>query len=120
MTSVFHIEKIGKGLDESLRAEFQKQLPNRFVLVTNKNEADAVVIGSGQQKSDAGSVITGKYLGLHGTANGAISIVDKSGTVLWAAEAGDRTLIFGGLKRGGTHEVASRLVQELKKFLDSD
>ncbi len=114
-----YIDKMKSNLEQYLRAEFTKQLPGRFVLVMNKDEADALLVGTGEQKTDAGSVITGRYLGLHDTATGAVSIVDKAGTVLWAAQAGDRSLL-GPLKRGGAREVANRLVQELKKSLEAE
>jgi hypothetical protein len=113
-----YIEKMKNNLDQYLRAEFSKQLPERFLLVLNQDEADALLVGTGERKTGTGAVITGRYLGLHDTATGAVSIVDKAGTVLWASEAGDRSLLLGPLKRGGAREVASRLVQDLKKALE--
>lgn len=115
-----YIEKMGGNLGEYLRVEISKQLPGRFQIVLNKEEAEAVLVGTGEQTKDAGSVLTGGYLGLHDTATGAVSIVNNSGTVLWSSSAGDRTLLFGPLTRGGTREVASRLVQNLKKSLQSE
>jgi hypothetical protein len=114
-----YIDKMKNNLEQYLRAEFSRQLPGRFLLVLNKDEADALMVGKSEQKTDTGSVITGHYLGLHDTATGAVSIVDKAGTVLWASEAGDRSL-WGPLKRGGPSEVASRLVQDLKKSLETE
>lgn len=114
-----YVEKMKSNLDQYLRAELTKQLPGRFLLVLNKDEADALLVGAGEQKSGAGAAITGRYLGLHDTASGAVSMVDKTGTVLWASEAGDRTLLLGPFKRGGAREVASRLIQDLKKTLES-
>jgi len=55
---------------------------------------------------------------LHDTATGAVSIVDKAGTVLWASEAGDRSLLLGPIKRGGPRKVADRLVHNLKKSME--
>jgi hypothetical protein len=55
---------------------------------------------------------------LHDVATGAISIVDKAGTVLWAGEAGDRSLLLGPVKRGGARKVADRLVHSLKKAME--
>jgi hypothetical protein len=114
-----YIDKMKNNLDQYLSAEVSKQLPQRFVLVLNKDEADAFLVGTGEQQSGAGAAITGRYLGLHDTATGAISMVDKAGTVLWASEAGDRSLLVGPLKRGGAREVAKRLVQNLKKSLEN-
>jgi hypothetical protein len=46
--------------------------------------------------------------------------LDKEGkTLLWSDEAGDRSLWFGALKRGGQRKVADRLVSKLKKALES-
>ncbi len=112
-----YIDKMKNKLEEYLRVEFTRQLPGRFTLVLNKEDADALMVGTGEQKKDTGSTLTGGYLGLKDTATGAVAIVDKAGTVLWASEAGDRTFLLGPLKRGGTREVASRLVQDLKKTL---
>jgi hypothetical protein len=112
------IEKMENNLDEYLRAEFSKQMPGRFVIVLNTEEADALMVGSSEQKTGTGAVVTGRYLGLHDVATGAISIIDKSGTVLWAGEAGDRSLLLGPIKRGGARKVADRLVHSLKKALE--
>lgn len=113
-----YVDNMNNKLDEYLRAEITRQLPGRFTLVSTKDDADAHLIGSGEEQTGAGAAM-GRTLGLSDTAKGAVSIVDKVGTVLWASEAGDRTLLFGALKRGGAREVATRLVQDLKKTLDA-
>ena len=112
------IEKMENNLDEYLRAEFSKQIPRRFVIVLHQEEADAFMVGSSEQKKGTGAAVTGRYLGLHDTATGTVSIVDKAGTVLWASEAGDRSLLLGPIKRGGPRKVADRLVHNLKKALE--
>ncbi|HSB16064.1 MAG TPA: hypothetical protein VLE22_16530 [Bryobacteraceae bacterium] len=57
----------------------------------------------------------GRWLGLHDIASGAVSLADKGGTVvLWSSEAGDRSIWWGALKRGGPRKVADRLVHNLK------
>jgi hypothetical protein len=114
------IDKMNDNLDGFLRVEIAKQLTGRFQIVMDKEKADALLVGTGQQSKDVGSVLTGGYLGLHDTATGAVSIVNQAGIVLWSAEAGDRTFLFGPLTRGGTSEVASRLVQNLKKSLQTN
>ncbi len=113
------IEEMSNNLDEYLRAEFSKQMPRRFVIVLNRDEADALMVGSSEQKTGTGNVITGRYLGLHDVATGAVSIIDKAGTVLWASEAGDRSVLLGPIKRGGARKVADRLVSHLKKALEN-
>jgi hypothetical protein len=115
-----YVDKMGGNLDEYLRVEIGKQLSWRFQIVLNKDIADALIIGTGEQTKDVGSVLTGGYLGLHDTATGAVSMVNKQGIVLWSSSAGDRTLLLGPLTRGGTPEVASRLVQNLKKAVQSE
>jgi len=41
----------------------------------------------------------------------------KERTLVWAGEAGDRSLLWGSLKRGGQRKVADRIVRQLKKDL---
>lgn len=113
-----YVEQMNNNLDEYLRAEISRQLSERFQVVMTKESADALLVGTGEQTKDIGSVLTGGYLGLHDRASGAVSMVDQSGTVLWSSEAGDRTLLFGPLTRGGPREVASRLVQNLRRFVE--
>jgi len=51
-------------------------------------------------------------------ATGTVSLLDKEGKVpLWSDEAGDRSLLFGALKRGGQRKVADRLLGKLKKAM---
>jgi hypothetical protein len=38
---------------------------------------------------------------------------------MWASEAGDRSLMWGALARGGQRKVADRLVNNLKKALSA-
>jgi len=44
-----------------------------------------------------------------------MSVKDKA--VVWAGEAGDRSLWFSYLKRNGEHKVADRLVSDMKHDL---
>lgn len=44
-----------------------------------------------------------------------ISVKEK--VMVWAGEAGDRSLIYGGFKRGGERKVAERIVSQMKKDL---
>lgn len=47
-----------------------------------------------------------------------VSVATKS--LVWAGEAGDRSLMWGSLKRGGQRKVASRIVSKMKKDLFKD
>lgn len=115
-----YIEKMPNDLDQYLRAEFMKQMKGRITVVLEKNEADAVLTGVTEEKSGTGAVITGRYLGLHDNATGTVSLVDKDGkTLLWSDEAGDRSLLFGVMKRGGQRKVADRLVSKFKKSVNA-
>jgi hypothetical protein len=86
--------------------------------VLDKGNADAILRGVSENRTGTGAAITGRYLGLHDNASGSITLLDPAETVvLWASEAGDRSLLFGVLKRGGQRKVADRLVNNLKKAL---
>jgi hypothetical protein len=113
-----YIEKMPNDLDQYLRAEISKQFKGSLIVVLDKNDADAILTGVDEEKKGTGAEITGRYLGLHDNATGTVSMVDKSGkTILWTDEAGDRSLLFGAMKRGGERKVADRLISKLKKAM---
>ena len=102
-------------LDEYIRAEIAKQFKNKMTVVLNKEDADAILTGVSEHQTGTGAAVTGRLLGLHDTASGAVSLVDKDEKIdIWSAEAGDRSLWWGALKRGGPRKVADRLVHDLK------
>ena len=114
------IDKMDNDLDQYLRAEIVKQMKGRVTVVLDKNDADAIMTGVNEEKKGTGAQITGRYLGLHDNATGTISLLDKEGKViLWSDEAGDRSLLFGAMKRGGQRKVADRLISKLKKAMQS-
>ncbi|MBI4874763.1 MAG: hypothetical protein HY822_09040 [Acidobacteria bacterium] len=114
-----YIEKMPSDLDQFIRAEITKKLRSRLSVVLVKEEADALMVGTGENRTGTGAQITGRYLGLHDNATGAVSVTDRTGTqVLWSSEAGDRSLFWGAVKRGGPRKVADRLVSNLKKALE--
>ncbi|MEZ5354307.1 MAG: hypothetical protein R2762_16845 [Bryobacteraceae bacterium] len=116
-----YVEKMPNDLDQYIRAEFTKQMKGKVVIVLEKNEADAILTGVSDEKKGTGAAITGRYLGLHDNASAAVTLVDKSEkTVLWSDEAGDRSLLFGAMKRGGQRKVADRIVGKLKKALKAN
>jgi hypothetical protein len=113
-----YIEKMPNDLDQYLRAEISKQFKGSLTVVLDKNDADAILTGIDEEKTGTGAQITGRYLGLHDNATGTISLIDKTGkTILWTDEAGDRSLLFGAVKRGGQRKVADRLIGKLKKAM---
>jgi hypothetical protein len=112
------IEKMPNDLDQYLRAEFTKQLRGKVTVVLKKEDADGVITGINEEQTGTAAKITGRYLGLHDTVNGTISLLDKTETnILWADEAGDRNLFFGIAHRGGERKVADRLVSKLRKAM---
>ena len=118
MVRKIYIEKMPNNLDQYLRAEFTKQLKGRVEVVLDPKDADAVLTGISDEEKGTGAKITGRYLGLHDVATGTISLLDRDRkTILWSDEAGDRSLMFGMMRRGGERKVADRLVGKLKKAL---
>jgi hypothetical protein len=112
------IEKMPNDLDQYLRAEFNKQLRGKVTVVLKKEDADGVITGINDEQKGTAAKITGRYLGLHDTVNGTISLLDKTESeILWSDEAGDRNLFFGIAHRGGERKVADRLVSKLKKAM---
>ena len=110
------IDKMPNDLDQYLRAEFVKQLKTKITIVLDEKDADAILTGVSEEEKGTGAKITGRYLGLHDIATGTVSLVDKDRkNLLWSDEAGDRSLMFGVMKRGGERKVAERLVSKFKK-----
>ncbi len=113
-----YIEKMPNNLDQYIQAEIAKQLKGRLTVVLKLEDADAIMTGISEHKSGTGAAVTGRMLGLHDTATGVATIVDKTReNILWTSEAGDRSLFWGVWTRGGPRKVASRLVKSLKKAL---
>ena len=113
-----YIDKLPNDLDQYLRAEFFKQMKGKITVVLEEKDADGILTGVSEEKKGTGAQITGRYLGLHDNATGSLSMVDRERkSILWADEAGDRSLMFGIMKRGGERKVAERLVSKLKKAM---
>jgi hypothetical protein len=112
------IDKMPNDLDQYLRAELFKQMNGKIQIVLDEKDADGILTGVSEEKKGTGAEITGRYLGLHDNATGSVTMVDKDRkAILWADEAGDRSLMFGIMKRGGERKVADRLVGKLKKAM---
>ncbi|HWF08038.1 MAG TPA: hypothetical protein VG297_06215 [Bryobacteraceae bacterium] len=112
------IDKLPNDLDQYLRAEFSKQMKGRVVVVLDEKDADGILTGVSEEEKGTGAKITGRYLGLHDIATASLSLVDRDRKViLWSDEAGDRSLMFSVMRRGGERKVAERLVEKLKKAM---
>jgi len=114
-----YVDKMDNDLDQYIRAEIQKKFHGEIVVVLKPEAADAILAGVSEHQSGTRAAVTGRWMGLHDTATGSISLLDKTGTsVLWSSEAGDRSLFFGSMKRGGPRKVADRLISDLRKAMD--
>lgn len=115
-----YIEKMPNDLDQYLRAEIAKQFKGKLIVVLKKEDADGTITGVNEEQKGTGAKITGRYLGLHDTVNGTISLLDKTeSNILWSDEAGDRNLFFGVLHRGGERKLADRLIGKLKRAMEA-
>lgn len=112
-----YIAPMPNGLDQYIRAEIFHQMPNRIQVVTNKSAADAILTGTDTQKKGAARFLD-HYTGAADTASAAVSLVSADGsTVLWSTSAGDRSIWWGAMARGGQRKLAERIVKHLKKSL---
>lgn len=85
------------------------------IVTTDESTADYVLTGGSIRGDDKWyhSVFAGKDKN-EGNVQ-LISVKDKQ--LVWAGEAGDRSLLWGGLKRGGQRKVADRIVKKMKEDL---
>ena len=114
------VDKMPNDLDQYIRAEITKQFKGKLTVVLKPEDADAIMAGTGDHKTGTGAAVTGRWLGLHDTATGSVSVLDKEGkAVLWSSEAGDRSIWWGVMKRGGPRKVADRLIHNLKRAMQT-
>jgi hypothetical protein len=115
--SKVYISEMPEGLDGYIRAEIMKKKVPLTVVLTDET-ADFIMTGSAQARK--GSWHEGWLSAEKDKSTGSVVIVKKSNPseVLWAEEAGDRSLMWGSLARGGPRKVASRLVDRLKKVVE--
>ena len=108
------IAPMTNGLDGFIAAEIVKQhLP--VAIVTEEGMADNVMSGASEKADDHwyNTVFGGKDKN-----EGNVRLLNvKTKELVWAGEAGDRSLWFGGLKRGGQRKVAERIVTQMRKDL---
>ena len=91
----------------------KKKLP--VTVVTEDKEADFILTGASIKGDDKWyhTVFGGKDKN-EGSVQ-LISVKDK--TMVWAGEAGDRSMLWGSWKRGGQRKVADRIVSKMKDQL---
>ena len=113
------VEPMGNNFDRYLVAALSKELEGRIVVVTTAADADATFKGGsiGEAKGTP-DVVARRVLGMDVTS-GAISLVSKDGKViLWAGEAGDKSIFIVGARRTGQRKVAERLAKDLRKAME--
>jgi hypothetical protein len=105
-------------LDEHLRAEFSRQMSGRILVMLREEDAEAIITITGEEGKGLGARIVGRGLGLRDASILSLSLLDKERRViLWSGEAGDRSMMFGAVGRGGERNIAERLVRQLKKAI---
>ena len=113
--SIFITEMQG-DLDGFLRAEItKKKIP--LTIVLNMEEAHLVMTAEAtiQEKR---AWHEGWLSAEKDHALGSAMIIDRSTKkLLWVGEAGDRSLWWGSLARGGPRKVASRLADQIKEAI---
>ena len=99
------------GLDGFIAPEIiKKKIP--FVVITDEKDADFILSGAVVKADDHwyNTVFGGKDKNERN-----VRLLDvKTRQIVWAAEAGDRSLWWGGLKRGGQRKVADRSAKQMK------
>jgi hypothetical protein len=112
-SKVFIAEMEGK-LDGFLSPEIIKQkLPISVVL--DEKEADFVLAGASIKADDKWYHVA---FGGKDKNEGNVRLLDvKAKTMVWAGEAGDRSLWYGSFRRGGERKVAERIIKQMKKDL---
>jgi len=92
----------------------KKKLP--IIVVIDEKDADYIIAGASIKGDDKW------FHSVFGTGKdkneGNIQVISvKTKTVIWAGEAGDRSLWWGDVRRGGQRRVADRLIDKMKKDL---
>ena len=103
-----------RNLDGFLASEIIKKKLSLTILIEDK-EADFILAEASIKGDDKWyhSILGGKDKN-EGNVQ-LISVKDKA--LIWAGEAGDRSLWWGGLSRGGQRKVAGRIIGKMKKDL---
>ena len=112
--SKLFISPMEGNLDGFISSEIIKQkIP--VTVVTDEKDADFVLAGASVKADDKWyhAVFGGKDKN-EGNVR-LLSVKDK--TMVWAGEAGDRSLMWGGWRRGGERKVADRIVKRMKDDL---
>ena len=108
------ISPMESGLDGFIAPEIvKKKIP--IIVVTDEKDADFVLAGASIKADDKWyHVIFGGKDKNEGNVR-LLSVKDKQ--MVWAGEAGDRSLWWGSFRRGGQRKIAAGIVKQMKKDL---
>ncbi len=112
------ITPMDKNLDSFIVAEIDKQkLPVQVVL--KQEEAQYVLTGFSQTTgSHWAEQVAASIFGGKDKYEASVKMVTADGkSLVWAGEAGDRSILFGEFRRGGQRKVAQRIVKQMKEAL---
>lgn len=111
--SKIYIEKMAEDLDGYITAEFvQKKVA--LEVVSDAEQADYIMLGNGTAEQSR-KWHQGWLTAEQDRTSGNVRVYERTTKKLvFAGEAGDRSLWWGSLARGGQRKVASRLVGKLK------
>jgi hypothetical protein len=119
---VIFVAPMASGFDTYVVGELLRRLPEGVTVTRNKDAADAVLQGTatGDRSGTAGTI--NQAVGVGGAASGAVELVSKSGTILWADEKSDHTIpVFGTFREHGVSKVAGRIAKDLSDAIkDAD
>ena len=110
-----YVDEMEGGLSGFLRAELmKKKVP--VTLVATADAADFIMTGEAQERKSGWS--EGWLTTKKDNSTGSVTVISATTKdIVWAEEAGDRSLMFGGMSRGGPRKVASRIADKLKDRL---
>jgi len=113
--SKIYIDEIPENVGMYLKAEIvKKKIP--IQIVTKQEDADYILQGIAEGDEER-KWHEGWLTGERDHTTAAIELLDKEGNFIWASEAGDRSMMWGLLKRGGPRKVADRLANNLKDIV---
>lgn len=91
----------------------KKKVP--LTVVTDEKDADFVLTGASIRADDKWYHV---IFGGKDKNEGNVQLINvKEKILVWAGEAGDRSLWWGNIRRGGQRKVADRIVKKLKQDL---
>jgi hypothetical protein len=114
------VEPMPNGFDQYLIAAIIKELSGRISIVTSKDDAEAILTGGVNKEADGTpSTVARRLMGMDLTT-GAIRLLPKDGkTILWASEAGDKSIFLVPYRRTGQRKVAERLAKDLRTAIEN-